>query len=178
MRCGGIPDAVPGWMGKQVEREVSKDTLPLSERIGQLIVIPFTVLGLWFFSEHQSRPTGFFTDGFGTVEAALFYGSIAVGLVPPVARFLIGRKNPVRVVDVVQMIFFVVAGAYLLGSFPFDFTYFAHVLPSSIQPAVDWITDGIAKFVMGIALVAGVVSIPYTIMLYHHVKRRLLVRTL
>lgn len=164
---------MPAWLRKAVEREVTKDRLPDSERFAQLLTIPMTVVFLWFFFIHQSRPTGFFTDDFGALEAALFYGVIVLGLVPAFVRLLTGRKNSGRPFDIMQMAFFAVAGAYLLSEFPFDFHHFADALPSYLQPTIDWMTDGIAKFVMAIALIAVVVSIPWNLLMYVFVGQRL-----
>jgi hypothetical protein len=164
-------DDVPRWLRKQVVKEVTKDSLPMSERLGQLVAVPFTLIAIWFFAEHQSRPTGFFTDGFGSLEAGLFYGIIVIGLAPPIVRFLLGRKNPARLVDIVQMAFFLIAGVYLLSRFPFDFTYFAEVLPENLQPMFDWVTDGIAKFAATVALLAMGVAIPHAWLVYVYVRR-------
>jgi hypothetical protein len=166
-------ESVPRWLVKSVDREVEKDRLPMPERVGQLAVVPFTLIALWFFYEHDSRPTGFFTDGFGGLEAGLFYAIMVIGLAPPVLRFMLGRKNPARLVDIAQMAFFVVAGIYLLSRFPFDFTHFADVLPDYLQPAVDWVTDGIAKFATVVALLAMAVAIPYNWLMYVFVRQRL-----
>jgi len=53
------------------------------------------------------------------------------------------------------MVFFVASGVCLLAWFPFDFSHFPDVLPVSLHPAFDWVTDGLAMFVAVIALLAG-----------------------
>lgn len=168
-----MEDDAPLWLRKAVEREVQKDSLSESERFSQLLTVPMTIIALWFFYIHQSRPTGFFTDDFGLLESILFYGIMVAGMVPALVRFVTHRKNLARPFDIAQMVFFVIAGAYLLSRFPFDFHYFADALPSYLQPALDWVTDWIAKFVLAIGLIAMTISIPWNMMLYVYVGRHL-----
>src|SRR4030042_1927557 len=87
------------WFVSQAEKEAKRDRLPYSERIGQVVAIAGAFIVLAFFVIHQTRPTGFFTDEFGTGDSTLFYVMILVGLVPAFIRLLLGTRNAARPAD-------------------------------------------------------------------------------
>ena len=66
-----------------------------------------------------------------------------------------------------------VAAAWFLSTFPFDFSHLADALPASLRFLISWIGDGIAKVVMVIAIIASIFIIPYTTLLYLAVRRKL-----
>lgn len=63
-----------------------------------------------------------------------------------------------------------VAAAWFLSTFPFDFSHLADALPASLRFLVSWIGDGIAKVVM---VIASIFIVPYTTLLYLAVRRKL-----
>jgi len=161
------------WFKEQVEKEAKKDEVSSSERIGQLLSVVVGAIVLAFFVIHQTRPTGFFTDDFGTVDAALLYALIVIGMVSPLVRFVFSQKNVARPFDVAGMAFFFVAGLYFLVAFPFDFTHFAEPFPRALEFLLDWISGTLAKWVLGIGVVASPFFSAYTFLLYVGVKKRL-----
>ncbi len=162
------------WFKEQVEKEVKKDSLPSSERFGQLIGVVATLIVIAFFAIHQTRPTGFFTDDFRALEAALLYTVLVFGLFPMLARFITGRRNEARLLDAIDMVIFLVAGLYLLIVFPFDFSHFAEPLPRSLEFLLDWISATLAKWVIGIGIVASAFFSIYTFALHASVRKRLM----
>jgi cytochrome bd-type quinol oxidase subunit 2 len=160
------------WFKEQVEKEAKKDEVSPSERIGQLFGVVVGAIVIAFFAIHQTRPTGFFTDDFGTVDAALLYALIVLGMVSSLVRFVFSRKNVARPFDVAGMAVFFVAGLYFLVAFPFDFTHFAEPFPRALEFLLDWITGTFAKWVIGIGVVASPFFSVYTFLLYVGVKKR------
>jgi hypothetical protein len=71
------------------------------------------------------------------------------------------------------MAFMVVGSIYFLVTFPFDFSYFAEPLPKALEPLLDWFPATLAKWLMGIGIVAGPIFAVYTSALYFGVKKRL-----
>jgi hypothetical protein len=161
------------WYLKQVEKEARKDVLAKSDLFGQVVGMVCICVFLAFFVIHQTRPTGFFTSDFGNVEAALFYGAGAYGLIPSAVRLITGRKNPARFFDGIGSGLMLVSVTYLLAVFPFDFSYVAEPLPGFMQFLLDWVSNDLAKIVMVIAAIATAATTPYTLMLYYGVRSRL-----
>lgn len=161
------------WYLKQIDKEARKDVLAKSDLFGQVVGMICIFVFLAFFVIHQTRPTGFFTSDFGNVEAALFYGAGAYGLIPAAVRLITGRKNPARLFDGIGSGFMLVSVTYLLAVFPFDFSYVAEALPGFLEFALDWVSNDLAKIVMVLAAVAMAITTPYTLMLYYGVRSRL-----
>jgi len=161
------------WFKEQVDKEAKKDEVPSSERIGQIFGVAAGVIVLAFFGIHQTRPTGFFTEDFGTGDALLVYALIVSSMLSPMVRLVFGLKNIARPIDAAGMVFAFVAGLYFLVTFPFDFTHFAEPLPRALEPLLDWISGTFAKWVLGISVVAIPFFSVYTFLLYVGVKKRL-----
>jgi len=161
------------WFKEQVEKEAAKDEVSSSELIGQLLSVVAAVIVIAFFAIHQTRPTGFFTDEFGTASAVLLYAMIVFGMVPPLIRFILRQKNLARPFDAASLALFFVGGLYFLVSFPFDFTHFAEPFPRALEFLLDWISGTLAKWVLGIGVVASPFFTAYTFLLYVGVKKRL-----
>ncbi len=78
-----------------------------------------------------------------------------------------------RPLDVVQVGLIFVALVWLFAVFPFDFSHLADVLPSSLRFLLRWISDGIARAIMAIGIIALPVIAAYTAALYVYVRRGL-----
>ena len=161
------------WCLKQIDREAQKDVLAKSDLFGQVVGMVCIFIFLAFFVIHQTRPTGFFTSDFGNVEAALFYGAGAYGLIPSMVRLITGRKNPGRFFDGIGSGLMLVSTAYLLAVFPFEFSHLAEALPGFMEFVLDWVSNDLAKIVMVLAAVAMAITTPYTFMMYYGVRSRL-----
>jgi len=159
------------WFKAQVEKEAGKDQVPSTDRIGQAIGLVCAAIFLVFFVIHQTRPTGFFTDDFGTGDAALLYALILSGMLSPIVRLIYGRKNIARPFDAGGMAFVFIGGLYFLVTFPFDFTYFAAPLPHVLEPLIDWVSGTFARWLLGIGVVASPFFSAYNFILYFGVRK-------
>jgi len=165
--------APKNWLARKAEIEAKRDVVPSSDRVGNVAGVIVAFIVLWFFYAHYASSSGFFTTKFGTLEAFLFYFSMALGVAASAARAIVGRKNVVRPLDVLGTAVMVVALVWLLAVFPFDFSHFADVLPKALQFLLRWISNGLVKMLMTIGIIPACVMTVYTAILYVLVRREL-----
>ena len=129
-----------------------------------MFVVVFTLIVLYFVA-HQTWSTGFFTVTFGTFEMPLLYGSLFEWIIVAVLEAF-GRKNLSRDIDAFGGIIFVtIGGVWLLVLFPFEFAYFADVLPDILRFLVQWISNDIARVLIVLWTVGnGVAAVYYGIL--------------
>ena len=161
------------WFDGHAGKEAARDRLRPSERVGQLAGMVIALLVAVYFTVLYSSSSGFFTSKFTTADAVLFFGIAFLGVIPGLVRAVIGHKNVIRPLDVVLSISMLVAAAWFLSTFPFDFSHLADALPSSLQFLISWISDGLAKMLMAVAIIASIFIILYTTLLYLAVRRKL-----
>ena len=154
------------WTEGIARKEAARDLLGTGERIGEMVAIIMGLIVLLFFVANLTQETGFFTSDFGTAEMVLFFGVLILGMAPPFLRMFLGRRNKVRPVEVVCNLFFIVAATYLLWEFPFDFDHLADILPTNLQFILDWITNDMAMWFMGIIIIIVVIVTVWTAFLY------------
>ena len=141
------------WFSRLIEGEM-KDDMEINQRVMGTAILVLGVLGVLFFVAHQTGSTGFFTETFGTLEMLLLYGYFVYVIVSGTLYGLFGRKHLSRHFDVFGGLFFAaVANIWLLVVFPFEFTYFADVLPDFLRFLVQWISNDIAQ----VLLVLGII---------------------
>jgi hypothetical protein len=116
-----------------------------------------------FFTYHLVNNTGFFTSKFGLMEEIVFFGSMIISLLPPLARAAVGRRNPVRPLEAGVNILFALASLWLLSIFPFNF---ADALPSAVRFMFFWLTNDIAKLAFVLAIFGSLVSSGVNIVRY------------
>ncbi len=165
--------ATRNWFARHAEAEARKDTIPYSERVGNIVGVVIILLIVLYFVAHQMWSTGFFTSKFDTSEMLLFYVSLMFGIVTTVVRGLFGRKNLARLFDIFGLILVTVALTWLFIVFPFDFAYFADVLPSFLRFLLQWISNDIAKAFMAIGIIIMPIATVYIATLYVFVRREL-----
>ncbi len=165
--------ATRNWFARHAEAEARKDTIPYSERVGNIVGVVIILLIVLYFVAHQMWSTGFFTSKFDTSEMLLFYVSLMFGIVTTVVRGLFGRKNLARLFDIFGLILVTVALIWLFIVFPFDFAYFADVLPSFLRFLLQWISNDIAKAFMAIGIIIMPIATVYIATLYVFVRREL-----
>jgi hypothetical protein len=170
--------ATKNWFARRAEAEAKKDIIPYSERVGNIVGVAVGFLIVFFFVAHKTGSTGFFTSKFNTIEMLLFYGSLMFGIVSTALRGLFGRKNLARLVDVFGSILVAVAITWLFVVFPFDFAYFADVLPSFLRFLLQWISNDIARVLMVLGIIVTLVMAIYTAIFYVLVRRELSMPTL
>lgn len=154
-----------------VGRALKKDRLRLGERAGEVVGIIVIALFVLFFRENQIQNTGFFTSKFGPTESFLFYGSAMFGVVTGVARALVGRRNPVRPLEVFGALLWASASYWLLQVFPFNFSHLPDLLPEAVRFVLWWLTDEVARLLLVIGVIAGIVQAVYTSWLFFAVRR-------
>ena len=160
----------PTWTERIVKKEAAREVMRPGERFGEALAMVIILLVLLFFINNQTQDTGFFTSEFGTTEMVLFYGSLLFGLFPPFLRLYLGRRNHVRPVEIVGNALFVVAAAYLLWVFPFDFSHLPDLFPESMQFLLDWITDDLAVVLMSFVIVIAIIASVWTGFVYIMVR--------
>jgi hypothetical protein len=154
------------WTESVAKREAARDVMRNGERVGEAFALLFFYLVILFFVVNQVVDSGFFTSDFGTTEMFLFYGGLVFGMVAPLLRLFLGRRNQVRPVELVSNGFFIIAASYLLWVFPFDFAHFSDLIPEGIQFMFDWITNGIAAFGLSVVIVIVLIVSVWTAFLY------------
>ena len=142
---------IKSWFSKLVEEDMKDDTNP-DRGLSIAIIVVGTLIVLYFIA-HQMGSTGFFTATFGTLEMIMLYGSLIYWIVTCVV-LLIGLKNLSRNIDSFGGLIFATVGiAWLLVVFPFDFAYFADVLPDFLRFLVQWISNDIAQVLMVLGII-------------------------
>ncbi len=157
-----------------IEKAARKDIMTPSERGGEVGGILVMLLVTAFFAYHQVAGTGFFTPRFGPLEMTLLYGGGVMGVLTSVTRAAIGRRNALRPLEMAGMVLWIAASLWFLTIFPFNFSHLADALPGSLHFLLSWISDDIAKALLVIGSVGGVIGIIYDGILYASVRRWLL----
>ena len=101
----------------------------------------------------------------------LLYGSLAAWIITGSLDGILGQRLLSRLFDVFfGIIFLALSLAWLLVTFPFEFAYFADVLPEGLRFLVQWISDDIARGMMVVGTVLLVVAGIYSPIAYKFVK--------
>ena len=161
------------WFIRRVEKEVKKDVMPFSERVGNAVAIVAIVLATLYFVAHQTWSTGFFTSKFGFAEALLLYSSLLYGLVPASVKGFVGRRNLARIFEVFGSILTTITLVWLYIVFPFDFSHLADVLPTFARFLLQWISDDIARFLMVIGIIITPITAAYNTVLYIFIRKKI-----
>ena len=152
------------------KREAATDRMKQPERAGQLISVMLTIIASTYLFMHWLRDTGFYDPGFDEIDATVLFGPILFGLVPPLFRFLVGRKNASRPSDVIVSVLFTISAIYFLANFMFNMEVFATPLPEGARFLLDWISDDVARALLGLAVVGGAFSAAWNVLTYVKVK--------
>jgi hypothetical protein len=159
-------ETTESWLSRRVAYEI-KDLTSQSRSHPRIAIAGGAVLTLvvFYLCAHQVSSTGFFTATFSTSEMLLLYGSLIEWIGVAVLEAL-GRKNLSRDIDAFGRIIFVtISGIWLFVVFPFEFTYFADVLPDFLRFLVQWISNDIARGIIVLwTIVNGVAAVYYGIL--------------
>jgi len=128
------------------------------ERGAQVFAIAGALLLFWFFRYHEVHATGFFTSAFGPQEMLALYGPLLISLAPPFARMLTGRRSDGKLLDALYSAAMAFGAWWLLRTFPFDYSHFADPLPAGFHWLLAWVTDGFARIIFVIQIVAGIIG--------------------
>ena len=164
------------WYERRATSAAIKDALTGPERLGEIVGIAVVILITAYFAYSEVTNTGFFTSAFGTTEAALFYSSLLFGVVTGGTRAIMGRRNKVRPLEAAGGFLWVVTSFWLLMVFPFNFTYLASAMPSSIQFLLSWISNDIGWAILLIGGLGGIFAVVDSTLMYVYVRRYLSTR--
>lgn len=130
-----------------------------------------SVLMIMYLAAHQMWSTGFYTAKFGAIEMFMLYGSWIAWFVTSGLDGVLGKRFLSRLFDTFGgIIFIAVATAWLVMVFPFDFTYFANVLPGLLRFLVQWISNDIARILMVLYAIAMGIAAIYAPIGYKFIK--------
>lgn len=130
-----------------------------------------SILMVLYLAAHQTGSTGFFTAKFGTTEMIMLYGSWIAWIITSGLEGVLSQRLLSRLFDSFGgIIFIAVATAWLLVVFPFDFTYFANVLPDFLRFLVQWISNDIARIVMVLYTIVMGVAAVYSPIAYKFIR--------
>ena len=145
--------------------------IPSNERVVGIAIVVVCVLFVLYFVVHQMWSTGFFTTKFGTLEMIMLYGSLIFMIVSAGLEGIFGQRLLSRIWDAFGGLIFATIGIiWLLAIFPFEFTYFADVLPDFLRFLVQWISNDIARVLLVILIIVTLGAAIYTPIAYKFVR--------
>lgn len=145
--------------------------VPANDRVVGVAIVVVSVLMFLYYIAHQVWSTGFFTSAFGTLEMIMLYGSLVAWITTGALEGIFAQRLLSRFFDVFGgIIFITISIAWLFVAFPFEFTYFADVLPDFLRFLVQWISNDIAKGVMLVGTILLVVAAFYSPIAYKFVN--------
>jgi len=147
--------------------------IPFSERFVGIAIVVFSVLMISYLAAHQVRSTGFFTAKFGTPEMFMLYGVLILGIISAGLEGVFGLRLYSRLFDVFGgLLLAAVCTIWLLVVFPFEFAHFADVSPDSLSFLVRWISNGIARVLMVLAIIVYLGAAVYCPIAYKFVSKK------
>jgi hypothetical protein len=163
-------EATEDWFSRG-KAEADKG-IPNNERVAGIgFFFLGSVLMVLYFAAHQMWSTGFFTAKFGTIEMIMLYGSWVCWIITAGLEGVLGQRLLSRLFDTFGgIIFIAVATAWLLVVFPFEFAYFADVLPDSLRFLAQWISNDVARVVMVLYIIAMGAAAVYAPIAYKFVR--------
>jgi tetrahydromethanopterin S-methyltransferase subunit F len=165
---------ITGGLDRHFAKEAKKDRLKSSDRAGNVIGAICTLVFALYFVVLYNSGSEFFASDITNVELTLFFWVVFYGIAPSLMKAILGKKNVTRPLEVIVSLSTLIALALYLSSFPFDFNHLGDSLPESLEFLVSWIDNGIARFAMWLGVIVSVVMIPYTLMLYFGVRKKLM----
>jgi len=162
-------EAVENWFSRG-KAEAEKG-IPYGQRVVGIAIVVFCVLMVFYFVAHQMWSTGFFTATFGTLEMIMLYGSLIFMIVSAGLEGIFGQRLLSRIWDAFGGLIFATIGVtWLFVVFPFEFTYFADVLPDFLRFLVQWISNDIARVLMVLIIIVALGAAIYTPIGYKFVR--------
>ncbi len=150
------------WLTKRVDQELKdlSNKEPSNPLATIAFALAFTIILLYLIA-HQLLSTGFLITNFDVLAMVFLYGSLIEWIVVAVLES-VGHKNISRDIDAFGgIIFVVIGGLWLFVVFPFEFTYFANVLPESIRFLLQWISNDVARVILVLWIVVNTIAAVY-----------------
>ncbi len=147
--------------------------IPKDQRIVGVVIVVVCVLLVFYFVAHQMWSTGFFTAAFGPLEVFMFYGHLVFWITTAGLEGVLGQRLLSRIFDTFGGIIFAgVATIWLLVVFPFEYAYFADVMPESLRFLVQWISNDVARVLMVVGIIVYLGAAAYAPMAYGFVGKK------
>ena len=163
-------EPVESWFS-MAKAETDKG-VPPNDRVVSVVIVVVSISMMLYFAAHQVWSTGFFTTAFGSVEAIMLYGNLTAWAVTGFLEGVLGQRLLSRLFDVFGgIIFITISLAWLTVVFPFNFAYFADVLPDFLRFLVQWISDDIARGLMVIGVIVFTVVAIYSPVAYRFMSK-------
>jgi hypothetical protein len=163
-------ESTENWFSR-AKAEADKG-VPRNERVVGIAIVVVNVLMMLYLVAHQTGSTGFFTKAFGTLEMIMLYGNMVAWIITGALEGVFSQRFLSRLFDVFGgVIFITISLAWLSVIFPFEFAYFADVLPSFLRFLVQWISNGIAQWGMVIGTILLAVAAVYSPIAYGFVSK-------
>ena len=145
--------------------------IPTNERITGIVLVIVSSLMIFYLSLHQIWSTGFFTTKFGMLEMFLLYGSLAAWIITGSLEGIFGQRLLSRLFDVFGgVIFITISLFWLLVIFPFEFAYFADVLPDFLRFILLWVSNDIGRGIMVVGVIVLFIAAAYSPIAYKFVS--------
>lgn len=167
------------WLSRRIEQELKDlSNKKCSNPLATIAFVGIFTLILLYLIAHQFLSTGFFNATLNVLAMLLLYGSLGEWIIVAVLE-TVGRKNISRDIDAFGGIIFVVAsGVWLFAVFPFEFTYFANLLPESLRFLLQWISNDVGRGVLVLWIIINAVAAIYYGILRVLVRKKLSKRNL
>ncbi|MFX0184917.1 MAG: hypothetical protein ACFE95_17685 [Candidatus Hodarchaeota archaeon] len=157
-------------LSKTAEEELS-DEIPSEEIAASIFLIVVNGLFGLYFIAHQIGSTGFFTSMISFFDMVMLYGILIYWITTSVL-ILLGQKHPSRDLDTYGgLLFASFAILWLLLVFPFEFTFFADVLPVFLRFLLQWISDEIALVLLVLLFILHLIAAVYSLMIRFYVRK-------
>lgn len=154
------PERVDNWFFR-AKKEAEKD-IRLNDRVTGIVLVIVSILIMLYFIAHQLWSTGFFTSNFSPLEVFFLYGSLIFWIITCSLDGIFSQRFLSRLLDAFGGVIFVtISLVWLLMVFPFEFTYFANVLPDFLRFLVQWISNDIARGIMMMGIIVLVIAAIY-----------------
>ena len=163
-------EAIKNRFSKTAKEELSHE-IASDDKAASVFLIFVNVLFSLYLILHQTGSTGFFTPKLGTLDMIMLY-AIPIYWITTSVLILIGQKNPSRDLDSYGGLFFATfAIGWLIAVFPFEFTYFANILPDSLRFIVQWVSNEIAIVLLSLLFVVHLILAVYSLILRLYVRK-------
>ena len=154
------PERIGNWF-LRAKKEAEKD-IPFNDRVTGIVLVIVSILFMLYFVAHQLWSTGFFTSSFSPLEVFFLYGSLIFWIITCSLDGIFSQRFLSRLLDAFGGVIFVTIGlVWLLMVFPFEFTFFANVLPEFLRFLVQWISNDIARGIMIVGIIVLVIAAIY-----------------
>ena len=141
------------------------------DRFTGVALVVINILLILYFVAHQTGSTGFFTSKFGALEMVMLYGSMVAWIITGALDGILGQRLLSRLFYVFGGIVFIALSlAWLLIVFPFEFAYFADVLPDFLRFLVQWVSNDVARGIMVIGVIVLCFAEVYSPIAYKFVR--------